>query len=165
MRTEAEDLLGHFEPRTVLKVFTVSSSLREPVLVSVNLWKRHLRYCNRTEAVVDQKKRPAETSLHYVKRPIRTKTSRFEANGERKKRREMAVFRCRAALQLVGLIALMVATVPSESAAPSGSVRSSKMKPPPIIPKESSNKNRHSSGKSCLPSQVLVRFYRHRCNN
>ena len=88
MRTEAEDLLGHFEPRTVLKVFTVSSSLREPVLVSVNLWKRHLRYCNRTEAVIDQKKRPAETSLHYVKRPIRTKTSRFEANGERKKRRD-----------------------------------------------------------------------------
>ena len=45
MRTEAEGLLGHFEPRTVLKVFTVSSSLREPVLVPVNLWKRHLRYC------------------------------------------------------------------------------------------------------------------------
>ena len=73
MRTEAEDLLGHFEPRTVLKVFTVSSSLREPVLVPVNLWKRHLRYCNRTEAVIDQKKRPAETSSHYVKRPIRAK--------------------------------------------------------------------------------------------
>ena len=60
----------------------------------------------------------------------------------------MAVFRCRAALQLVGLIALMAATVPSDSAAPSGSVRSSKMKPPPIIPEESSNKNRRSSGKS-----------------
>ena len=132
--------------------------------MSANLWKRHLRYCNRTEAVVDQKKRPAETSLHYVKRPIRTKTSRFEANGERKKRRDgrfqmsRRVAAGRADRFDGGDRSVRVGRA-------SGSVRSSKMKPPPIIPKESSNKNHHSSGKSRLPSQVLVRFYRHRCNN
>ena len=169
MRTEAEDLLGPFEQNSWRYLsFLLVVDGREPVVpvsvkVPVNLWKRHLRYCQQPNGSRYWPKEAARRDIVTLRETThpRKKTFRFEtANGQR--RREMAVFRCRAALQLVGLIALMAATVPSDSAAPSGSVRSSKMKPPPIIPEESSNKNRRSSGKSLAFSS---RCFFYRCDN